>query len=191
MACDHRFLNLLNPVGKFKYLFIGTFNPSWNFGNADQADYFYGRGRNYFWTILPAVFNQPDLKNSPFGVKLDFLQNFEIGITDLVRTVQNADINNPIDVANLTNGFSDEVLSTYELSFNTNVILDFINNNSETLQGVFLTRSTLNGIHQIAAEWSLVQQNCLECGINCEKLITPSRFVNQQKIDSWIIAVNP
>jgi len=53
MPCEHRFLNDLIPNWELEYLFIGTFNPSWNNNNAVQADYFYGRVRNNFWCILP------------------------------------------------------------------------------------------------------------------------------------------
>ena len=56
MACRHRFYDKLSPDWELEYLFVGTFNPSWDFNNAEQADYFYGRNRNFFWRILPEVF---------------------------------------------------------------------------------------------------------------------------------------
>ena len=176
MPCTHRFLNLLIPEWEIEHLFIGTFNPSWNDNNADQADYFYGRNRNNFWCILPLVFGGENLKYQELNFKLEYIQQHKIGITDLIKTVINADANNQIDVDNLTQGFSDKVLDTYELEFNIENIKKLILNNLKTIKGVYLTRSTLNGIKKIAASWNEIEKFCTDLNIHTNKLKTPASY---------------
>lgn len=176
MSCPHRFENQLIPDWKIEHLFVGTFNPGWDFNNAVQADYFYGRQRNNFWCILPNVFGGNNLKNKNLTTKLDYIQTKRIGITDLVVKVINADINNPTDVANLTTKFSDRTLNEYQLMFNTENIKNLISNNLKTIKGVYLTRSTLNGINQIAANWLEIEKFCKINSIYTGRLLTPANY---------------
>lgn len=117
--------------------------------NAIQADYFYGRNTNNFWCILPRVFGGENLKYSNRETKVKYIKKKKIGITDLVRIVPMADINNQDHVGKLTIGFSDTVLNQFNLEFNTSEIIKLIDLNKKRLKGVYLTRSTLNGINQI------------------------------------------
>ena len=100
MPCEHRFINELIPDWELEYLFVGTFNPSWNINNAIQADYFYGRNTNNFWCILPRVFGGENLKYSNRETKVKYIKKKKIGITDLVRIVPMADINNQDPLVN-------------------------------------------------------------------------------------------
>ncbi len=140
MPCRHRFYNLLIPDWEIEYLFVGTFNPEWNYNNAEQADYFYGRRRNNFWCILPNVFGDESLKHQELLFKLDYINQNRIGITDIVTNVINANEENIIDRNNLTTGFSDIVLNQYNLDFNTQNILKLIEKNKLTLKGVFFNK---------------------------------------------------
>jgi len=176
MACPHRFENQLVPVWEIEHLFIGTFNPSWNLNNAVQADYFYGRIRNNFWCIMPIIFGGNNLKYSDFATKLEYIQTHKIGITDLITEVINAQIENEIDVLNLTTRFSDNVLNRYQLEFNTEKIKKLIMRNIKTIKGVYLTRSTLNGINQIANNWREIEKFCEENKIHTERLKTPANY---------------
>lgn len=176
MPCNHRFQEILIPNWKIEHLFIGTFNPSWNENNAVQADYFYGRIRNNFWCILPNVFGGNNLKYENLNTKLDYIKTHKIGITDLITNIINADINNLNDVENLTRGFSDNVLNTYHLEFNTENIKDLILKNIKTIKGVYLTRSTLNGINQISNNWIEIEKFCKLHKIHTEKLLTPANY---------------
>lgn len=176
MPCPHRFENQLIPDWEIEHLFIGTFNPSWNFNNAVQADYFYGRIRNNFWCILPIVFEGHNLKHCDFANKLEYIQTHKIGITDLITEVTNAEIENETDRLNLTIGFSDNVLNTYHLEFNVKNIKKLILRNIKTIKGVYLTRSTLNGINQIANCWIEIESFCEENDIHTEKLKTPANY---------------
>ncbi|HQZ26012.1 MAG TPA: hypothetical protein PLD18_12000, partial [Flavobacterium sp.] len=175
----------LIPDREIEYLFVGTFNPEWNYNNAQQADYFYGRVRNNFWCILPKVFGDESLKYEELIFKLDYINQNRIGITDIVRNVINANEENIIDRNNLTTGFSDIVLNQYNLEFNTPNILELIDKNKSTLKGVFLTRSTLNGINQIANEWDKIVFHCNKYSINTDRLLTPSRGGCLSKVEIW------
>ncbi|WP_269242724.1 hypothetical protein [Flavobacterium limnophilum] len=187
MPCEHRFLNQLLPVWELEYLFVGTFNPTWNYNNAEQADYFYGKIKNNFWCVLPRVFGEESLKREELNIKLDYIIQKKIGITDLVINIQNASRENIDDRNKLTKGFSDNVLNRYILEFNTPNILKLIENNKSTLQGVFLTRSTLNGIDKIAKNWREIEEYCLNNKIKTDKLRTPANYGGgcDRKSEDW------
>lgn len=52
----HKFIDhQLNP--NTMVLIVGTFNPN---VNNNEADFFYGRNRNYLWRLLPIAFGQND-----------------------------------------------------------------------------------------------------------------------------------
>ena len=191
MACRHRFYNELIPKWKIEQLFVGTFNPEWNENNAVQADYFYGRKRNNFWSIVSIVFGCENLKYKSKNDKLLFLKNKKIGLTDLILSVKNASIASEVDVNNLTKKFSDNILNKYELDFNTNNILDIIKNN-KSIKGVYLTRSTLNGINQIAIEWNKIEEHCKTNNINYNLLKTPANYGggSVKKSVDWISKIN-
>ena len=185
MACRHRFYDKLSPDWELEYLFVGTFNPSWDFNNAEQADYFYGRNRNFFWRILPEVFENESLKNNHLIDKIEYLRKNKIGLTDLIISVDNANESSKVDVDNLTIGFSDNVLNNYILEFNTENIINLITKNSKPIKGVFLTRSTLNNINQIRDEWAEIERFCLKNKINTNRLLTPARNYSVRKVIDW------
>ena len=174
MSCTHRFENQLIPNWEIEHLFIGTFNPSWDLNNAVQADYFYGRIRNNFWCILPIIFGGDNLKHSNLAAKLDYIKTNKIGITDLITKVTDAEFGNVIDELNLTTGFSDNVLNSYQLESNIENIKKLIMRNIKTIKGVYLTRSNLNGINQITNSWNEIEKFCKENNIHNEKLKTPA-----------------
>jgi len=60
MEIEHKFLKD-NPIVGKDMLIIGTFNPK---TICNQAKFFYGRNKNYFWDLLPEVFNQESLKSN-------------------------------------------------------------------------------------------------------------------------------
>jgi len=62
MPCHHRFSDQLVPAQQdLQFLFIGTFNPSWDAKKGNNASWFYGRGSNLFWCILSHAFSEPCL----------------------------------------------------------------------------------------------------------------------------------
>lgn len=175
MGCKHRFFDELIPTWEIKDLFIGTFNPSWN-SDSSSALYFYGRKRNNFWDILPNIFGGESLKKSSKDVFVNYLKEHNIGLTDLVTNVVNADENNSLDKDNLTKVFSDATLNKYELEFATDIIKEFILRNKSTLKGVYFTRSTDSGIKTIWKEWLAIEALCNENSIDTCALMTPANY---------------
>lgn len=176
MGCEHRFLKELIPSWKIEYLFVGTFNPKWTDNNSD-AIYFYGRKRNNFWEILPNIFGGKSLKGCQDKAELvQYIQEKNIGVTDLITKVVNVDENNHEDRDKLTRGFSDALLNKFELEFSTNQILGLIEKNKATLKGVYFTRSSSGGISKIWKEWEKVESFCNANSITSHALITPSNY---------------
>lgn len=178
MSCVHRFSEELIPQWEIKYLFIGTFNPSWNPRDPKnpEAVYFYGRNRNNFWAIIPNIFGGRSLKGMSKDVLVEYTKSKKIGITDIINSVINADATSSTDVDNLTKGFSDAVLNKYDLEFSTDLIIELIEKNKSTLEGVYFTRSTSNGINKIWKEWLKIEKLCIEYSIKSAALITPANY---------------
>lgn len=69
MIIKHKFLDLFPLQGK-KILIIGTFNPD---VTCNDAKFFYGRAKNFFWRLLPEVFGKESLKGNIKGQKEFYL----------------------------------------------------------------------------------------------------------------------
>jgi hypothetical protein len=194
MPCLHRFQNDLHPAGELNYLFVGTFNPAWNRVQGDDANWFYGRQYNDFWFIMPQVFGHESLMPAEFRNNREFLIdwcfNNNIGITDLISEIADADINLPTH-QNLILGLEDDAFDNFNQIIPTD-ICSIINANRNSLRGIYLTRyeHTLaqGGIlHQL---WQNVKLCCSEHEIRTSALVTPSRnyrTINRvEKLNRWI-----
>ena len=193
MPCEHRFINDLYPAGQLKYLFVGTFNPSWDRPQNDNANWFYGRPYNDFWFIMPQVFGQQSLMDRDFRTNREFLFNWcnqhKIGLTDLIANIQDADINND-EHKNIILSVNDNAFDTFEQIIPTN-IQTIINANANTLCGVYLTRYEhtllVDGI--INNLWTVIKATCNNLNIHCHDLVTPSRqfraLTRIQKLNDW------
>ena len=81
---SHRFLT--HEINQdLETLIIGTFNPD---TEENQAEFFYGRSRNYLWRLLPTAYNEQDLKNADKKEKLDFIDRRKIDFIDLISIVE-------------------------------------------------------------------------------------------------------
>lgn len=198
MPCQHRFIDDLQSNEEIDYLFIGTFNPSWDRSQEDNANWFYGRQYNDFWFIMPQVFNQQSLMKRQYRTNRQFLINWcqenRIGLTDLITSIIDADINN--------NNHNQIILNVKDSGFDefheiipTNII-EIINENLNTLRGVYLTRyeHTLNQNGIIKQLWTQVLNRCIELQIQCHDLVTPSRQYRKlnrlQKLEEWRNIIN-
>jgi hypothetical protein len=163
MSCLHRFLNYhredLFPSWKIKYLFIGTFNPSWN-KPGNNADYFYGRS-NYMWQLLPRFFGEQSLIHSSTEDKILFCKKHEIGFTDLVLKVNNVDYDNALHKKKILS-FKDKDLLFFRqnLSFNTNNILNYIDNQLK-LNRIYFTLLGQN-VESISLAIKTIENHCLK-----------------------------
>jgi G:T/U-mismatch repair DNA glycosylase len=193
MACPHRFINDLYPAGQLKYLFVGTFNPSWDRLQNDNANWFYGRQYNDFWFIMPQVFGHQNLMHRDFRTNRQFLMNWciqnNIGLTDLIANIQDADINND-EHRNIILGVNDNAFDTFEQIIPTD-IQTIITANATTLCGVYLTRyeHTLLADGIINNLWNNIKETCNNLNIHCHDLVTPSRqfraLTRIQKLNDW------
>ncbi len=182
MPCQHRFHDILIPQqDKLRFLFIGTFNPEWDAANANNANYFYGRASSLFWCILPHAFKENcliDKEREEWGA---FCVANKIGLTDIISCVTNADQNNQEHIDLLTLGFKDDNLDKkinrqyiFNLDFTTQQLTQLIDENRQTLRGVFFTRSTNQGISRIWQQWQDVSEYCQNLDIYSNGLPTPS-----------------
>lgn len=167
MCCLHRFLdyhqNGLFPTWETKFLFVGTFNPSWN-KPGNNADYFYGRSA-YFWKILPRFFGLPSLQNSSIEEKIRFCQDKKVGFTDLIKAVNRADYYNQLHKDRILSfKDSDLLLFGEDLQFNTPEILHYIDNNNHLVK-IFFTLLGQN-VGLISQQMSVIEDHFNQGGTN-------------------------
>lgn len=177
MPCNHKFieyLNLENLDFEPTTLIVGTFNPEWPAGN--QAEWFYGRtARNYFWDVLPALCNEPGLRNTPLiqrpSIWKEFCVRNSIAITDLIRTIEDAD-ETIQEHQNLLGGYNDIVLANNFNDFTFTDIIGLLQKNP-TIRNVYLT--TQAHIPFFNAIWEEVEQYCNQNqNYHYNRLLTPS-----------------
>lgn len=197
MACLHRFHKELLPKHQVKILFIGTFNPIWNVGKGDNPDYFYSRSANQFWCILPHALEQNCLIDKSRIEKEEFCTNNKIGLSDLIYCIENVnekEVNNDF----LKKGFKDEAFEKTEgnnyilkITFFTEKLNKYIDQNKDVLKGVFFTRKTKKGIDRIWSEWLLIKNQCEKLNITCGELSSPSPRGGgiRNKIGEWRSAI--
>ena len=86
----HRFINhKINP--QTEILVIGTFNPD---TDKNKADFFYGRPRNFLWTLISTSFGKTSLKGKSKEEKLQFIELFKIDFIDLISEVEVEEVAN-------------------------------------------------------------------------------------------------
>ena len=195
MACNHRFRKDLIPDYSIKNLFIGTFNPEWN-KVKDNANWFYGRNNNSFWHIMPLSLDFNDLLNERTNRPLleEFCKINNIGITDLISQIKDADSNNPNHGEKIRSVRDNDLEYFDEIIFTD--IEQIIRNNKDTLIGVYLTRyaHTFPRNGQLLQKWNQIIELCNEYKIHTSDLVTPSngyfRMNRIQKIEHWRNKIN-
>ena len=173
MPCNHKFLDYLQ-LERIDFqpttLIIGTFNPEWdNLGN--QAEWFYGRtARNYFWDILPRIYENINLRNQTHLEWKQFCSRKGIAVTDLLQTINDADINNPIHVQAIS-GYKDTTIAANFQDFTPVDIIGILKNHP-TINHVYLTRQL--GVHFWDNLWLKITEYCGQNNIAHQTLLTPS-----------------
>ena len=182
--CSHKFFGHhshldgdlgLMPNWAYNCLIIGTFNPENLWVPDNHATYFYGRSR-YFWRILPkfTLFDGLILDDE---LKIEFLQNNKIGLTDLLKSVEDADINNPNHV-NLISSYLDRDLENFHnLTWNTHSILYALEHSK--VSHVYFTKIGVQNLlnppeDSFEGQMRLIEQYCVANNIYCNRLFTPS-----------------
>jgi len=166
----HKFLNHIIQSDT-EILIIGTFNPE---TPGNEAEFFYGRKRNFLWTLLPNSFNENALKNSSLDEKKLFMKKFKIDFVDLIEEIEIEEGQEK----NYYDGYIDKRVKKWK------DIQNLIKEHPR-IKKVCFTRITFGGIANIEHKIKEVEEYCLESGIQFACLLTPARFVNDDKQRSW------
>jgi hypothetical protein len=173
MACEHKFIDYLT-LERLDFepttLIVGTFNPAWPKEN--QAKWFYGRTRNnYFWDILPSLYNVESLRKEaqPTDWK-QFCRNNKIAITDLITSIDDAEIGNPQHVKYLE-GYKDSAIAQQFKDLKPTDIVALLQK-YPTIQYVYLTRQS--GISYFDGLWQPIEEYCCQSALTTKTLLTPS-----------------
>lgn len=170
MIVSHRFLKKYPLQGK-SILIIGTFNPE---VECNKAEFFYGRSRNFFWRLLPLMFDEESLKGDVKAQK-EFIKRHDIELSDLILSVEMRED----DICS----YGDDKLSNVK-EYNTKNIL-----NSLALGGtkeVYFTRKSFDkSVAGIKKEIYKIKEYCDAHNIKFRFLPTPARFFNEKKVQEW------
>lgn len=170
ITIKHRFLDHpINP--KTETLIIGTFNPE---TPDNDAEFFYGRSRNYLWRLLPSAFGKPDLKGASKQEKLDSIEEHKIDLVDLIEEIQ---IEKGQE-ANYYDGYIDNKVTKWK---NIIALIDTL----PKLKRVCFTRKTFSDIPNMKKHLIEIQSHCNNKGIEFQSLTTPSRFYREDKQTEW------
>jgi hypothetical protein len=137
MPCFHKFYghvahmvgeNGLLPNWEADTLIIGTFNPEKDWVLNNPANYFYGRPRNYLWKSLPVFACNNPIHRQDVNEQISFLTNRRIALTDLLISINDADITIPDHIRRIRS-FKDSDLNIFqEFHWNTTGIINYIQN---------------------------------------------------------------
>jgi hypothetical protein len=173
MPCLHKFfqdLNLERIDFQPTILIVGTFNPGWDdLGNS--APWFYGRTRNnYFWEVLPRLYGGKSLRQAAPAEWKAFCKQYQIALTDLIASIDDADSNNPTHVGYLKN-YRDDSIARHFKDF---IFVDIPNLlvNKPTITQVYLTRNINDPFWRRL--WQPVNDYCLQHDVKNQTLLTPS-----------------
>lgn len=181
MPCLHKFIECLR-LEKLDFepttLIVGTFNPAWPVRN--QAQWFYGRtARNYFWEVLPTLYNEPNLRKANPTIWKQFCKKHKIAITDLISSIGDA---NYEQHSNTLGKYRDIDISKFK-NIEENSILDFLEK-YPSIKNVYLT--TQARIPFFNNLWVNIETSCLKLGLHQSRLITPSSGARFQIPRSFI-----
>jgi G:T/U-mismatch repair DNA glycosylase len=170
MKIKHKFINHKIDINT-TILIVGTFNPD-VIGN--DAEFFYGRKRNFLWTLLPKVFNESSLKDCDNKAKLCFMKKHKIDFADLILE---------IDVeSGEENNYSDDYIDGRVIKWK-NIIEDIFK--KHRIQKVYFTRKTFSNIPNIKKRIFEIKEYCNNHNIKFNFLVTPARLENKAKLDEW------
>jgi hypothetical protein len=186
MSCTHKFFGHdfhqrgekgLLPNWNAKTLIIGTFNPNNNFYEQNSASYFYGRKRNYFWDILPLFAGEPAIDKSNSLFQKCFLENKKIAITDLLISINDAELNNTEHIRRIKSVKDKEIEKFHSFNWNTEFIKNYIEiNKVEAVYFTYLSNPSASNqlINTFEFQTRLIESYCQEIGVFTSRLFTPS-----------------
>jgi G:T/U-mismatch repair DNA glycosylase len=169
----HRFRkHELNP--DTETLIIGTFNPD---TPENVADFFYGRQRNFLWTLVPKAFGDESLKGKTRQEKIEYIRERKIDFIDLISEVSVE------EVSNYDDDYLDSKVTTWR-----NVLSEI--EQLKKLNKVCFSRKSFSGIPKMKERIENIRLYCEKWGIRFEYLTTPARFYRADKQDEWTNFLN-
>lgn len=169
-AIRHKFLrHKINP--ETETLIVGTFNPE---AEKNDAEFFYGRKRNFLWRLLPIAIGFDDLKDKSKNEKLKFIQQNRVDFIDLIAEVD-------VAVGEETN-YEDKYLDDKVTEWK-NVVDEL--KKLKGLKRVGFTRKTVNDIPQMKLRIEEVKRYCDNQQIPFQFLKTPARTYSAEKQKIW------
>ena len=172
MPCFHKFFghpnhlpgeNGLLPPWKVKTLFIGTFNPETTWHPSNAAQYFYGRPRNYFWKAVPKFACSAAIGHSDVQSQIEFLIKKEIGLTDLLININDADILVEDHRTKIISVLDSQIERFNDFTWNTTNIIRYINDSK--VEAVYFTKLGMPNVgvgpNTFEAQMRLIEQACM------------------------------
>jgi G:T/U-mismatch repair DNA glycosylase len=164
----HRFeQHAINPYTEL--LIIGTFNPE---TTENTADFFYGRPRNFLWTLVPVAFGDDSLKNTGKKDKLTYLRHRKFDFIDLIAEVH---VEQP---GNYADSYIDKNITAWNDIISAAERLQYLNK-------ICFTRKTFSGIPNMKKRIETIKEFCKQKSITFQCLPTPARFYRADKQEEW------
>jgi G:T/U-mismatch repair DNA glycosylase len=155
-------------------LIVGTFNPMID-GN--KAEWFYGRFDNNFWDVLPRIYGEQSLRCSKPDEWKAFCKCHQIAITDLISCIEDADLTNPVHVAQLKT-YSDKTIAE-KFKKHTSIKIDELLKANPTIKNIYLTRGTSDNFWKNF--WNPIVQYAKQNELYQSTLLTPSGYAFYQQ----------
>lgn len=177
MPCQHKFydyLKLRNIDFEPETLLVGTFNPE---VEGNKAEWYYGRFDNNFWDVLPRLYGSKSMRCSTPNEWKGFCKEHKIAITDLICSIEDADMNKKENVAKLKT-FSDKLIANDFKNFEFNKV-DNLLSNHKTIKNVYLTRGISDTFWKNL--WKPIEKYSNENDLHEARLITPSGYAFYQQ----------
>lgn len=152
-------------------LIIGTFNPE---TEGNEAEFFYGRSRNFLWRLLPTAFHEKDLKQADKLEKLAFIERRKIDFIDLILQIE-------VDNGQETN-YLDSYIDSRKIEWR-DVISEI--EKLKSLKRVCFTRKTYSGIPNMQKRIVAIQEYCEKKDILFKAMTTPARYYREDKQAEW------
>ena len=166
----HRFFD--HPINsKTETLIIGTFNPD---TKGNLAEFFYGRGRNFLWKLLPIAYGELSLKSADVQEKIAFINMKAIDFIDLIAEIEIEEGQE----TNYSDGYIDKKITQC-----CDVISEI--EKLKFLKRVCFTRKTFSDIPKMKKQIEAIQAHCEKNRIYFKALTTPARFYNMEKQIEW------
>lgn len=152
-------------------LIVGTFNPD---TKDNQAEFFYGRERNFLWKLMPIAYKESDLKQANLQEKLSFISRQRIDFIDLISEIEVEEGQE----ANYYDGYIDNKVTKWR-----DVVTEI--EKLRFLKRVCFTRKTFSDIPNMKKQIEAILEHCEKERIYFKALTTPARFYSTEKQIEW------